>query len=354
LIVDEVMTNLLQEVLGTIDRVDDPTFTYLRWCEWPPMLRQQLVECGLLRHEPFYPLVHCDECGRNCVQSVLEDADHPGPLWSYLCPESDLGEPRPLVARREQLQAWRFDAASFPQRMRRLLGAERGYREMVRGRLWELGRATFQGASFRTYLARGAWWTDDTAVHDVLAQQPRTAAEIVLTFAEKPPRIRRPMRIDAVVQIPLTDCLAVEEGKLSLSIDGFAEIRGEFSEAELTRIAAKYPMIIRPGCGAVEIDGKVIEFSPVTFNVVYAMARLELSNHGVWRTFETIAKAAWGNDYPGEFRQAVIDQVKKIRDLCVRHGAIATDERKLFIEGRRDGRYRFHPDLVQIIIEDQT
>ncbi len=346
------MTTVLQEVLCTIDRVDDPTFTFLRWCEWPPMLRQQLVACGLLVHEPLYPIVHCDECGRNCMQSVLEDADHPGPLWSYLCTESDTGEARPLVARREQLQAWRFDAAHFPLRMRKLLGAERGYREMVRGRLWELGRASFQGASYRTYLARGAWWTDDTAVHTALAQQTRSAPEIVLTFADKPPRIRKPPCIDAVVQIPLTDCLAVDDGKLSLAIDGFAEIQGEFSEAGMTRITAKYPMVIRPGRGSVEIDGTVIEFSPVTFNVLHALGRLDLSHHGVWRTFETIAQAAWGNDYPGEFRQAVIDQVMKIRDRCVRHGAIAADERKLFLEGRRDGRYRFHPDLVHITIED--
>jgi hypothetical protein len=155
-----------------------------------------------------------------------------------------------------------------------------------------------------------------------------------------------------VVQIPLTDCLAVDDGKLSLAIDGFAEIQGEFSEAGMTRITAKYPMVIRPGRGSVEIDGTVIEFSPVTFNVLHALGRLDLSHHGVWRTFETIAQAAWGNDYPGEFRQAVIDQVMKIRDRCVRHGAIAADERKLFLEGRRDGRYRFHPDLVHITIED--
>lgn len=128
--------------------------------EWRPGDVEALEATGLLRPAEHATSVVCDGCGDGCLADVeFVDGGDEGPLRAYVvCRErEDIGRvPVPL----ERLRRRTVDFEALAGAVADGIGAAGEIEELVKGRLWWLGRATFRAGRSDAFLARGTGQPD--------------------------------------------------------------------------------------------------------------------------------------------------------------------------------------------------
>lgn len=346
----DARVDALRAVLEHCDRNEPPLFRVAQWEQWPEAARTDFLTVGLLRHVPVRFPIQCPYCGRCCPVDPFEPIDHPGATFTAMCDDDEMALSTVDIPR-HYAQAWEPDWPVFIRRMHSALHSQLGIAPIFPTRLWQLGRINTPTGMRKIFIARGLWWPHDTRPYEWLAQPDRTGA-IVLTFADPPPHVTALGRLEHLTRIPLTDCLQIVDGQLTIALDGL----GEFSEVppqalSLPRREVAYPIRVQAGSRQLVIHDIALTFSRRIFDVISALARLHVRLPGVWRSHLEIAEEAYGEDlYPDGFEQVIIDKIKAVRDRCVKAGAVAADHKFQFIE-TRDGEYRFDPKLVSMTFD---
>lgn len=122
---------------------------------WPKGALEALVRAGLLRQASHATSVVCEGCEEACLSDVeFLGGDDGTPLRAYVVCErrEDIGRVEvPL----ERLRRWAVDLGGLAAVIARDLGAVGEVEELLAGRLWWLGSATFRAGRADVFMARG-------------------------------------------------------------------------------------------------------------------------------------------------------------------------------------------------------
>jgi len=145
----------LKTVLQSADAACSALFGPDDIARWPKGALEALVEAGLLGQASHATSVVCDGCEEACLSEVeFVGGEEGGPLRAYVVCErrEDIGRVEvPL----ERLRRWAVDLGGLAAVIAQNLGAVGGVEELVAGRLWWLGRATFRAGPMDVFIARG-------------------------------------------------------------------------------------------------------------------------------------------------------------------------------------------------------
>jgi hypothetical protein len=127
---------------------------------WPEgaldfFVRQRLLSPATPAHQ-----VVCDGCEEGCFMPVeFPSAETPLSTASFIiCNQrDDIGR---VGVDPNRLRCWRVDPSLLTLIISKLLGLDQTPQELVRQRLWFLGKANLPGGSPEVFLARGLNWTD--------------------------------------------------------------------------------------------------------------------------------------------------------------------------------------------------
>ncbi|MDD5641745.1 MAG: hypothetical protein PHX53_08860 [Syntrophales bacterium] len=127
---------------------------------WPEgaldfFVRQRLLSPATPAHE-----VVCEGCEEGCFMTVeFPPADALLSTAPFIiCNQrDDIGKVR---VDPDRLKRWRADLGLLARLISKLLGIDQAPQELVRQRLWFLGKANLAGSSPEVFLARGLTWTD--------------------------------------------------------------------------------------------------------------------------------------------------------------------------------------------------
>jgi hypothetical protein len=141
----------LRTLLRLADADDRPGVDY-DYVErlWPAGEVDRCVATGLLRPGPPAQRLPCPACGE-LEQVVFIESGATEELLAYL----PCGEGGPVPIPGERLKTWQM---SFPQFLDAAFAGVRltdGREELVRDRVWRLGKSTWAGAGWNVYFARG-------------------------------------------------------------------------------------------------------------------------------------------------------------------------------------------------------
>lgn len=350
---DDAQRISLHRLLTLLDRCETPLMRLADWQDLSESARATLVDAGLLRHIPVHFPIPCPWCGQHCPLDPEEPITHDGPTFTGLCPDPDQATFTVAIPR-AQAQAWVPEWSVLLQRIRAALPMQMGTAELVPGRLWQLGRIALAGETRKLFLVRGLWWSHDRRPWELLAQPSRAHGALVLTLADPPVELPPFALPEHVTTIPLTECLILQDGRLTVRLQGM----GELHDAPPPVLAppprvVPYPLRVDTRRRQLILHETAVSFSPKVFDVLLALAHLHLRMPGVWRSFLDIAEQAYGQDeYPTSFDQVVKDKIKIIRDKSELAHLVSTEDKFRFIE-TGDGEYRFHPGLVTIQIDPE-
>ncbi len=152
---------------------------------WPEGHAEVLVAAGLLRRDDNAATVVCDACHEGHVEEVVLVESPPGSeVRAYIrCPEA--GRVRvPLDA----LKQWVVDFHGLAKAAAIGLDLAGEVEEVLRERLWLLGKTTIGGRSREVFLARGATWIDAPSVFGACERLNASKGALVLVPGEAPPQ----------------------------------------------------------------------------------------------------------------------------------------------------------------------
>jgi hypothetical protein len=126
----------------------------------------------------------CTQCEQECTEDVhwVESVGEM-PRQAFIPCVGGLGR---VYIRLEELRQWVVDRGGIADTVSRLLAARGNVQEIVRDRLWWLGRPLLNRRPIDAFLARGARWGDAGATFGQAAALREQASPMVLCFAESP------------------------------------------------------------------------------------------------------------------------------------------------------------------------
>lgn len=124
---------------------------------WPPGQEALLTGAELIRRVDNVTAVACDACPDGHVEEVVRIESPIGsPVRAYiLCPEAGR-----VAVPLERLKQWVVDFGGLAAAAARGLGFHGQVEEVVRARLWRLGRSNAAGKPRELFFGRGTTWTD--------------------------------------------------------------------------------------------------------------------------------------------------------------------------------------------------
>jgi len=181
---------------------------------WPDGHAALLIAAGLLRRDDNATTVVCDACHEGHVEEVVLVESPPGSqLRAYIhCPEAGR-IPVPL----DVLKQWVADFDGLARAVVRGLDLAGEVEEIVRARLWFLGKTTIGGRSRDVFLARGATWIDAPGVFGACERLNSCKGALVLVPGEVPPQDAWTGEPPAVV--PLKLVARLEKDRLTFDRD---------------------------------------------------------------------------------------------------------------------------------------
>ena len=156
------LNDLLGHILLRTEMVADGAnaFTADEVSRWPEGVLDFFVRQRLLSPATPARQVVCDGCEEGCFMPVefpLADAPLSTAPFIICNQRDDIGLVRVDPNR---LRRWRVDPNQLARRISNLLGLDQTPQELVRRRLWFLGRAGLAGNSTEVFFTRGLSWTD--------------------------------------------------------------------------------------------------------------------------------------------------------------------------------------------------
>jgi hypothetical protein len=156
----------------TLRRLDDepPVFFADEVDRHLSPIRDRLVGLGLLRETTPATCVPCRHCGNGHVARVeFARSSRTGRTHAYLpCPECG-----PVEVRPDHLKRWTVDAAALVAVLARAAGIAGTAQEVLAGRLWRVGKASWGGRPREAYFARHVHEGCRPAVQAELARRPK-------------------------------------------------------------------------------------------------------------------------------------------------------------------------------------
>lgn len=141
------------------DRADaaEARFSADEVSSWPEGHEALLTEARIIRRDDNTTTVICDACADGHVEDVALIESPPGsPVRAYIhCPEAGR-----VAVPLERLKQWVVDFDGLAGAVASGLDLAGDVQEVVRARLWSLGKVAVAGRSREVFLARGATWID--------------------------------------------------------------------------------------------------------------------------------------------------------------------------------------------------
>jgi len=146
---------------------------------WPAGVLERLLALEFLVQAADADRVLCPECHTHIEEVIASVGPGELPRFYIPCPEVQRA-PVPPEARRR----WLVNLARVADALAATLGLTGACVELLPGRLWRLGRATWQGSPREVKLACGLHWDDAETVRAAIA---RGRKPVVFVPATRPP-----------------------------------------------------------------------------------------------------------------------------------------------------------------------
>lgn len=145
----------------------------------------QLARAGLLRQVGNVRCVPCDACAEHHLEEVTYIQSPPGsPVRAYIhCPDNGR-----VAVPLERLKMWAVDFEGMATSIARGLDLGGQVENVIRGRLWSLGKATIGRRSRDVFLARGTTWRDAPEVFGACQRLNASRGALMLVPGEMPPQ----------------------------------------------------------------------------------------------------------------------------------------------------------------------
>ncbi len=181
---------------------------------WPDGHAEILTAAGILRRDDNATTVVCDACHEGHVEEVvLIESPAGSAIRAYIpCPQAGC-----VSIPVDAVKQWVVDFEGLAGAAARGLDLGGEVEEIVRARLWFLGRTTLARRSRDVYLARGATWIDAPGVFGACERLNTSKGALVLVPGEVPPLYAWTGEPPAVVALRLVARL--EEDRLMLDRD---------------------------------------------------------------------------------------------------------------------------------------
>ncbi|MCL6546639.1 MAG: hypothetical protein K6T61_15565 [Bryobacteraceae bacterium] len=176
---------------------------------WPEGHAEMLAAAAVLRRDDNATTVVCDACPEGHVEDVVFIESPPGShIRSYIhCPEAGR-----VNVPMDRLKQWAVDFHGLARAAAIGLDLAGEVEEIVRARLWFLGKTTIGGRSREVFLARGATWIDAPGLFGACERLSASKGALVLVPGEVPPQDAWTGEPPAVVALKLVARL--EEDRL--------------------------------------------------------------------------------------------------------------------------------------------
>ena len=151
---------------------------------WPAGHARLLNEAQIIRRDDNATTVVCDACHDGHIEEVVFIESPPGsPIRAYIhCPEAG----RVLVPL-ERLRQWVVDFPGLAGAAATGLDLAGAVDEVVRVRLWSLGKTTIGGRTRDVFLGRGTTWTDAPGIFGQCERLNAARGALVLVPGDTPP-----------------------------------------------------------------------------------------------------------------------------------------------------------------------
>ena len=151
---------------------------------WPAGRERLLNEAQIIRRDDTTTTVVCDACHDGHIEEVVFTESPPGsPIRAYMhCPEAGR-VPVPL----ERLTQWVVDFLGLAGAAATGLELAGAVDEVVRVRLWSLGKTTIGGRTRDVFLGRGTTWTDAPGIFGQCERLNAARGALVLVPGDTPP-----------------------------------------------------------------------------------------------------------------------------------------------------------------------
>jgi hypothetical protein len=203
----------LKIVLQSADAACNALFGPDDIARWPGGAQEALVEAGLLKQASHATSVVCHGCEEACLSGVeFVSGEDGAPLRAYVVCErrDDIGRVEVPLAR---LRRWTVDLGSLARSLSAVLGGPGEAEEVVRGRLWRVGRVPAGIDGTEVFLACGTRRDGAAAVFGQPHVFRGSSAPVVLTLSDAPADDVFGGNIGVV---PLGRVLSIEDGQLCL------------------------------------------------------------------------------------------------------------------------------------------
>ncbi|MGQ9589914.1 MAG: hypothetical protein ACUVYA_06430 [Planctomycetota bacterium] len=170
--------------IWTCTDANEARFSFEDVSSWPEGREALLTGVGIVRRDDNTSTVICDACHAGHVEEVVLIESPPGSsVRAYIhCP--DAGR---VAVPLERLKQWAVDFDGLAGAVAKGLDLAGEPEEVVRGRLWSLGKTTIAGGSRDVFLARGTTWIDAPSVFGRCERLNASKGALVLVPGDMPP-----------------------------------------------------------------------------------------------------------------------------------------------------------------------
>jgi len=233
----DVLSQLLRRADATAEAVFDPDEV----APWPEGALEQIVGLGLLQETAPARSVVCDGCEEGCLENVeFTGGDNGSPRRGYvICGRlEDIGR---VEVDLDRLRRWTVDLRTLAHVIGQLLGSKAAVEEVVRSRMWWLGRPSVNRRQVDVFLARGAVWRDAETVFGNMGRLQECSSPLVLVPSGIP---ARPTFGAAARVLSLGRLLSLHGERLSLDT---REVEVAVGKERAERVQGVYPFPTPPG-----------------------------------------------------------------------------------------------------------
>jgi hypothetical protein len=178
------MSEALQAVLKSAEGFYPPVFSYDRVERWPEGELNRCIAAGLLRPGQPAECVTCRECGETEVVVLIENS-----VTKEMCAYTSCLEVGPVQIPMERLTQWEMSYEQLMDVVFASVQLSGSREEIVRDRVWRLGRANWGGASRNVYFARGLQRRDAWQVMNQAKFSERSVVFVPARLPEEDSRI---------------------------------------------------------------------------------------------------------------------------------------------------------------------
>jgi hypothetical protein len=171
---------------------------------WPEGREAALADAQVIRRVDNTESVVCDACHDGHVEDVvLVESPAGSPVRGYIhCPEAGR-----VAVPLERLKQWAVDFNGLAVAVARGLDLAGEVEEIIRGRLWSLGKTTIAARSRDVFLARGTTWIDAPDVFGGCDRVNASRGAVILVPGDMPTKETWTGERPSVVPLKLVACL---------------------------------------------------------------------------------------------------------------------------------------------------